>query len=89
MFMGTPHRGSDIAAAAKSLSRLINFGLSLSGTSVMTGLMRTDLFKLLSHESTQLGDINESFVHRLENIVIMSCFETEIPGGLQHLVSMD
>jgi hypothetical protein len=87
--MGTPHRGSDIAAASKPLSRLINFGLSLSGTSVVTGLMRTDLFRLLSHESTQLGDINESFVHRLEDIVIMSCFETEIPRGLQHLVSKD
>jgi ankyrin repeat domain-containing protein 50 len=86
MFMGTPHRGSDIAAAVKPLSRLVNYGLSLSGTSIMTGLMRTDLFMLLSRESTQLGDINESFVHRLENIVIMSCFETEIPRGMQHLV---
>jgi hypothetical protein len=89
MFMDTPHRGSDIAAAVKPLLRLINLGLSLSGTSAVTGLMRTDLFRLLSHESTQLGDINESFVHRLENVVIMSCYETEIPRGLQHLVRMD
>ena len=89
MFMGTPHRGSGIAAAAKPLSKLINLGLSLSGTSAMTGVMRTDLFKLLSHESTQLGDINESFIHRVGNISVLSCYETEVPRGLQQLVSAD
>lgn len=87
MFMGTPHRGSDIALAVKPLVAFANMSMSLSGAANVTGLMRTDLIKILSRDSAALGDINGSFRHRVGNIIIMSCYELEIFGGLQQRVS--
>ena len=87
MFMGTPHRGSDIASALSSLPRVTNFGLTKSGASRLSGLVRTDLIRLLSRDSDALGDINESFVHIVGDRQIISCYETKVAPGLNHLVS--
>lgn len=84
--MGTPHRGSDIALAVKPLVNLTNFSMSLAGATTFTGSMRTDLIDVLSRDSTTLGDISESFRNRVENLIIMSCYELEVPTGLRYPV---
>jgi hypothetical protein len=86
MFMGTPHRGSDIALAVKPLVTFANLSMSLSGTSNFAGSMRTDLIKILSRDSTVLGDISDSFRNLMGDIIIMSCYELEIVRGLQQRV---
>jgi len=86
MFIGTPHRGSDIAAALGPLAAIANLGLSISGGSLFAGSMRTDLVKFLSRESTALGEVNESFIPQIRDKIIISCFETEVPVGLTRLV---
>lgn len=86
MFMGTPHRGSDIVLAVKPLVNFTNFSMSLAGATTFTGSMRTDLIEILSRDSTTLGDISESFRNRVENLIIMSCYELDIVTGLRHPV---
>ena len=76
MFMGTPHRGSDIAASLGPLIEAINFGLKYSGGSLIAGSMRHDLVKMLSCNSSALDEINESFMPRAKNMHIISCYET-------------
>lgn len=85
--MGTPHRGSDIAAFAVHLAALTNLGLTVSGASFFVSPMRTDLLKSLARESSMLGSIQDSFRHLVANLIIISCYETEIVNGLQRLVS--
>jgi len=87
MFMGTPHRGSDIAAAMVPLAKVANFWLGVSKASAVTGSMRTDLIKLLTRDSAALGNINESFIPRAQNLIIVSYLETMFPVGLQQLVT--
>lgn len=86
MFMGTPHRGSDIALAVKPLLTFAKASMSWSGTANFAGSMRTDLIDILSRDSTVLGDITEAFRNRIENIIILSCYELEIIKGLQQRV---
>jgi hypothetical protein len=85
MFMGTPHRGSDIAAAAVNLTALANLGLAISGALFFVSPMRTDLLRSLERESPILGSIQDSFRH-VRNLTIISCYETEIFNGLQRMV---
>lgn len=87
MFMGTPHRGSDIATSLVPLIDAINLGLRYSGGSRIAGIMRHDLVDMLSRNSTALDDINESFIPRAKNMHIISCYETRSPENMNHLVS--
>lgn len=84
--MGTPHRGSDIAAALIPLAAVLNLGLRASGGGRIFGSIRKDLIKLLSRDSNALGDITESFVQRVKVLKITSFYETEFPPGLSQLV---
>ena len=87
MFMGTPHRGSDIAASLSPLIEVVNFGLKYSGGSLITGSMRNDLINMLSRNSNALDEINESFMPRAKNIRIVCCYETRNPDNMNRLVS--
>ena len=87
MFMGTPHRGSDIASSLKPLIAAINFGLKYTGGSAIAGTMRADLIEMLACNSNALDAINESFVHRVKNKQIVSCYELERPENMNQLVS--
>jgi ankyrin repeat domain-containing protein 50 len=87
MFMGTPHRGSDIATSLRPLVDAINLWLKFSGSSVIAGTMRDDLIRTLQRDSDALDEINESFIPRVRDKHIISCFELEWPGKLNQLVS--
>lgn len=88
MFLGTPHRGSDIAASLGPLIEVINFGLKYSGGSFIAGSMRGDLVKTLSRNSAALDEINESFIPRAKNMHIISCHETRSPQNYNELLSL-
>jgi hypothetical protein len=74
MFMGTPHRGSDIAATAARLAELANIGLTIPGASFLVNPVRTDLLKALERESPTLGGIHDSFRHLAKKLIIISCY---------------
>jgi hypothetical protein len=80
IFMGTPHRGTDIASWGTLLSRLAN-ALTLSST------VRTDLFKDLETGSKTLQVISRQFVQRGSLIRIVSFYEREGTGSANVLVS--
>jgi hypothetical protein len=87
VFMGTPHRGSHIAAALGPIAKFANFWLDISFTSAFTGSMRTDLIDTLSRDSSKLDEINESFKQRSKRMTIVSCYEREKVRGASSLVS--
>ncbi|KEF58153.1 uncharacterized protein A1O9_06077 [Exophiala aquamarina CBS 119918] len=86
VFMGTPHRGSQIAAALGPLAAFANFWLDISFTSLFVGSMRTDLIRLLSRDSAKLDEINESFKQRAKGMTVISCYERVKPPGSSSLV---
>ena len=86
VFMGTPHRGSAIAAAVKPIAALMNVWLDVSMTSALIGSMRSDLIDLLKRDSDKLDDINDAFRQRARNIIILSFYETLNYPRLSQLV---
>src|SRR5438876_1449824 len=88
VFMGTPHRGSQIAAALGPLAAFANFWLDVSLTSIFAGSMRTDLIHMLSRDSAKLDEINESFKQRTKRMTIISCYERVKPPGSSSLVRL-
>ncbi|KAF8247676.1 hypothetical protein K440DRAFT_600776, partial [Wilcoxina mikolae CBS 423.85] len=67
VFMGTPHVGSDLAAATKVLRDIANF--------IAVGTVRKDLLKVLEPKSQELQDIAEQFVHRGSGLEVVSMYE--------------
>src|SRR2546421_907517 len=57
IFMGTPHRGSDIASWTAVLSRIINIA-------TLSQVLRDDLLRDLSRGSTALQTISRQFAQR-------------------------
>lgn len=88
VFMGTPHRGSQIAASLAPLATFANFWLDISFTSNFVGSMRTDLINILSRDSVKLDEINDSFKQRTKGMTIISCYESVKPPGASSLVSL-
>ncbi|KIW33370.1 uncharacterized protein PV07_00227 [Cladophialophora immunda] len=86
VFMGTPHRGSQIAATLAPLATFTNFWLDISYASAFAGSMRTDLISMLSRDSTKLDEINQSFKRRANAMTIISCYERVKPPGCSSLV---
>jgi cell division FtsZ-interacting protein ZapD len=66
-FMGTPHLGSDVAAATKALRGIANV--------VTGGAVRNDLLKMLERNSRELQHISEQFVLRGSSLEIASMYE--------------
>ena len=79
IFMGTPHRGADIAYWGKVLGKLANLPLM--------GSIRTELLKELQPKSVTLGEICSQFVERGSKLQIYSFYERVKTAGLNDLVS--
>ena len=86
MFMGTPHRGSDIATLGRLFSRFLDLGVGPATKLFVGPPMRTGLLKMLSRDSESLGKVTRSFRERATSLEIMSCYETEALRGLGRLV---
>lgn len=78
MFMGTPHRGSDVANWTKILGRIANVPL--------LGSIRTDLLQDLQPKSEVLMTISSDFVHRGAALSIFSIYERKFIPGLRELI---
>jgi hypothetical protein len=78
MFMGTPHRGAEIAYWTRILGAFANVPL--------LGSIRTDLLKDLAPKSVRLGNICSQFVERAGKLDIVTIYERQIIKGLSDLV---
>ena len=75
VFMGTPHRGSQIATFAQIAANILN--------SLMPGnTIKRPLMRALSTNSRELEEINRSFVPRCSSLELASFYEAEIFPGL-------
>jgi hypothetical protein len=86
LFLATPHGGSDSAAMFASLGDIVN--LSLKGTSLFTGGVRSDLLKSLKKGSKELQSISRDFRHHTKDIHIYSFIEQSLMKGLKTRVSL-
>ena len=79
VFLGTPHRGSDLAFWGAVFSRIADFAVF--------GRMRTDLLQSLNEKSKELGDICSQFVERGIPLQIFTIYERLKVPSIQALVS--
>jgi hypothetical protein len=86
LFLATPHGGSDSAAMFASLGDIVN--LSLTGTSLFTGRVRSDLSKSLKKGSRELQSISRDFRHHTKDIQIYSFIEQSLTKGLKTRVGL-
>ncbi|KAI1504195.1 hypothetical protein F5X99DRAFT_372815 [Biscogniauxia marginata] len=76
-FLGTPHRGSHIANLGNIVGNIINACMLTTSTNGQPAIIRTDLLNHLNYDSSVLQDLFLSARHRLQNIAIVSFYETE------------
>lgn len=79
IFLGTPHRGSEIVYWSKLLAKFAN--------AFTAGKVREDLLKILEPKSAEMGTICSQFVERGMRLQIFSFFERRDTPGLGSLVS--
>lgn len=72
VFLGTPHRGSDLATLGSVVGNIIN-----SLAVIQPGVVKRDLLDHLNYDSSALQDLVLSARNRLNNIAIVSFYETE------------
>lgn len=79
IFMGTPHRGSELVPWAMMFSNVVN--LATLGNGVHKNLLRQ-----LDRKSNILTDISRQFMHRAPSLKIMSFIEQQAERPLNTLV---
>ncbi|KAH6974942.1 hypothetical protein BKA56DRAFT_589804 [Ilyonectria sp. MPI-CAGE-AT-0026] len=79
VFMGTPHRGSDVVPWTLLLTNLIN-------AASLGQAFRKSLLKTLDRDSAVLSEISRQFVHRSSLLKIRSCIEQKVERPLTTLV---
>lgn len=81
IFLGTPHRGSEVAYWSKLLAKFAG--------AFTVGKVREDLLKILEPKSTELWTISSQFVERGMRLQIFSFYERRDTPGLGSLVSIE
>ena len=76
IFLGTPHRGAEIATWSKILGQIANIGLPTS--------IRTDLLHDLRPKSEMLMAVASDFIDRGANLTIFSIYERKCIPPLQN-----
>lgn len=66
VFLGTPHRGSDLASLGQTLARIAKVAFKNP---------KIQLLKILEENSQQLQDLSEQFSNLHSLFHIVSCFE--------------
>jgi hypothetical protein len=79
VFLGTPHRGSEITPWAVLLSNVVNSLTLRQG-------IRMNLLGQLDSKSTTLMEISRQFTHRATSLKIMSFIEQQPESPLTTLV---
>jgi hypothetical protein len=80
LFLGTPHRGSDVTFWSKTIDLIANFKFF--------DVNRTDFLKNLKPKSIELGDICSMFVERAVALQIFTIYERVKMKELPDLVSI-
>lgn len=80
VFMGTPHRGSDLASWGLILTSLVN-------TATLGTGINKELLKTLKADSDMLAGISRQFVHRATCLKIRTFTEQQVERPLTTLVS--
>ena len=89
VFLGTPHGGaSETTDVAKLVGHVINACLYVSRSGGVAGIARIDVRDTLSNDSDALKILATSFRNRLQNLRILTFYETEITPPLAQLVSV-
>ncbi|KAK6075641.1 ankyrin repeat protein [Seiridium cupressi] len=78
VFLGTPHRGSELADIGKVVGQIIN--------TFLPNTTRTDLFTHLVKDSEALQDLASAFRHRLQGLEIATFYEVGPTPPLSSLV---
>ena len=78
IFMGTPHRGSNVANWSKILGQIANVPLM--------GSLRVDLLQDLRPKSELLMTISSDFIERGAGLSIFSLYERKFIPGLRDLI---
>lgn len=82
MFLGTPHRGSNLATIGSIVGKIINIGnLGLGGA-----IVKTNLLDSISYDSRSLQDLEVSVRNRLHDLAVVSFYETQTMPKLSTLV---
>jgi len=81
VFMGTPHRGSDLVPWALLLGNIVN-------AAFLGQALRNDLIRGLHPRSKMLSEISKAFLHRSVPLKIMSFIELQIESPLLAVVSL-
>lgn len=85
VFLGTPHQGSNCANLAMAIGGMLNANpLATRSTSAV---VKAGDLKLLTYNSGPLQDLILSARHRLQNLMVVSFYETEPTPPLNSLVS--
>jgi len=87
VFLGTPHGGaSETADVAKLVGHVINACLYVSRSGGVASIARIDVRDTLSIDSDALKILATSFRNRLQNLRIVTFYETEITPPLTQLI---
>ncbi|KAI1489344.1 hypothetical protein F5X96DRAFT_670791 [Biscogniauxia mediterranea] len=85
-FLGTPHRGSYVASLGSIVGSIVNCFMLTTSTDGQSAMVRTDLLNHLNYDSSVLQDLFLSSRNRLQNMAVVSFYETEPTPPLSSLI---
>ncbi|KAI0598549.1 hypothetical protein F4775DRAFT_592269 [Biscogniauxia sp. FL1348] len=85
-FLGTPHRGSHVANLGSIVGSIVNCFMLTTSTGGQSAMVRTDLLNHLNYDSSVLQDLFLSSRNRLQNMAVVSFYETEPTPPLSSLI---
>lgn len=88
IFLGTPHRGSNLADIATIVGRIINLATAPATIGASSSVIRRDLLSLLCYDSEILQELDFSARNLWDNISVASFYETLPTPPLSIPVSM-
>ena len=87
VFLGTPHGGSEKASLGSVAATVLNAVESISLLELALGRTRSDLVKMLRSRSPILEEVSLSFRNRVDDMEIVSFYETRALAPFKSEVS--
>jgi len=75
IFLGTPHRGSDVANLGSIVGRILNTCITATSAGMQTRAIKTDTLDYLKPDSKELQSLANSVRNRLFNLKVISFYE--------------
>ncbi|KAJ3568871.1 hypothetical protein NPX13_g6271 [Xylaria arbuscula] len=77
VFLGTPHRGSEVADLGRTVGTIINMCSKVASAGLRPGVIRSDLLKHLNYDAKVLEDLALEARNRMDNMMVVSFYENE------------